>query len=430
MKRLIAIFALLAAASVRAETYAITDATIYTSGPAGKIDHGTVVIRDGKIAAVGASVAVPAGAIRVDAAGKVVTPGLFDPKSRFGIEEVSAVRGTRDDAVKGKELTAAVDVASAINPRSMLIPVNRVAGVTTAAVAPSVTTGGTIVAGRGAVMTLGSLDHYLLRDPAAMFVTLGETGAELAGGSRAAALLSLREALEDARDYLAHRAAYDEARRRRYRLDALDLAAFEPVLKRQIPLVVGVERASDIEAVLGIARDFSLSVVVDGGAEAWMVAGDLAKAKVPVILNPLLDLPWSFEGLGASLENASRLGRAGVLIAFKTGDSHNARNLTQLAGNAVAYGLPYEDALKAITANPSRIYGLDAVTGTIEPGRSADLVLWSGDPLEVTSAPTRVFIEGRDIPMRSRQTLLRDRYLELLRGKGNLPPGYTKPDAK
>jgi imidazolonepropionase-like amidohydrolase len=161
-----------------------------------------------------------------------------------------------------------------------------------------------------------------------------------------------------------------------------------------------------------------------------MVAGDLAKAKVPVILNPLLDLPWSFEGLGASLENASRLGRAGVLIAFKTGDSHNARNLTQLAGNAVAYGLPYEDALKAITANPSRIYGLDAVTGTIEPGRSADLVLWSGDPLEVTSAPTRVFIEGRDIPMRSRQTLLRDRYLELLRGKGNLPPGYTKPDAK
>ena len=166
MKRLIAIFALLAAASVRGETYAITDATIYTSGPAGKIDHGTVVIRDGKIAAVGASVAVPAGAIRVDAAGKVVTPGLFDPKSRFGIEEV----------------TAAVDVASAINPRSMLIPVNRVAGVTTAAVAPSVTTGGTIVAGRGAVMTLGSLDHYLLKDPAAMFVTLGETGAELAGG--------------------------------------------------------------------------------------------------------------------------------------------------------------------------------------------------------------------------------------------------------
>ncbi len=430
MKRLWALLALLAAASLRAETYAITDATIYTSGPAGRIEHGTVVIRDGKIAAVGASVAVPADAIRVDAAGRVVTPGLFDPKSRFGIEEVSAVRETRDDAAKGKDFTAALDVASAINPRSVLIPVNRIAGVTTAVVAPSVTEGGTIVAGRGAVVTLGSLDHYLRKDPAAMFVALGETGSDLAGGSRAASLLYLREALEDARDYLAHRPAYDEARRRRYALDRLDLAALEPVLKREIPLVVSVERASDIEAVLGIARDFALSVVVDGGAEAWMVAGELAKANVPVILNPLLDLPWSFEALGASLENAARLSRAGVLVAFKTGDSHNARNLTQLAGNAVAYGLPYEEALKAITANPARIYGVAAKTGTIEPGRSADLVVWSGDPLEVTSAATRVFIEGKDIPMRSRQTLLRDRYLELLRGKGDLPPEYTKPDGK
>jgi imidazolonepropionase-like amidohydrolase len=424
------LFALLAAASLRAETWAITNATIYTSGPSGRIEHGTVVIREGKIAAVGASVAVPADAIRVDAAGKIVTPGLFDPKSRFGIEEVSGVRETRDDSAKGKEFTAALDVAPAINPRSMLIPVNRIAGVTTAAVAPSVTEKGTIVAGRGAVITLGSLDHDLRKDPAAMFVMLGETGADLAGGSRAASILYLREALEDARDYLAHRTAYDEARRRRYSLGRLDLSAFGPVLEREIPLVVGVERASDIEAALGIARDFDVSVVVDGGAEAWMVAGDLARAHVPVILNPLLDLPWSFEGLGASLENAARLARAGVVIAFKTGDSHNARNLTQLAGNAVSYGLPYEEALKAITVNPARIYGMAGTTGTIEPGRSADVVIWSGDPLEVTSAATRVFIEGRDIPMSSRQTLLRDRYLSLLRGKGDLPPEYTKPDAK
>jgi len=425
-------FLILAAAAGRlcAGTYAITGATVYTLGPAGKIEDGTVVIRDGKIAAVGRSVAIPADAIRVDAAGKIVTPGLFDPKSRFGIEEVSGVRETRDDAVKGREFTAALDVAPAINPRSVLIPVNRIAGVATAVVAPSVTEGGTIVAGRGAVMTLGSTDHYLLKDPAAMFVALGEAGADLAGGSRAAAVLYLREALEDARDYLAHRPAYDEARRRRYRLDRLDLAAFEPVLKREIPMVVAVERASDIEAVLAIARDFDLSVVVDGGAEAWMVAGDLAKAHVPVILNPLLDLPSSFEALGASLENAARLAKAGVVIAFETGDSHNARNLTQLAGNAAAYGLPYEEALKAITANPAKIYGMAGRTGTLEPGRSGDVVIWSGDPLEVTSAPTQVFIEGREIPMTSRQTLLRDRYLALLRHRGALPPEYTKPEPK
>ena len=418
------------AATLSAQTYAITGATVHTLGPAGTIERGTVVIRGGKIAAVGASVPVPAGAIRIDAAGKIVTPGLFDPKSRFGVEEVSGVRETRDDAVKGKEFTAALDIAPAINPRSMLIPVNRIAGVTTAAVAPSVTEGGTIVAGRGAIITLGSTDRYLLKDPAAMYVTLGESGSKLAGGSRAAAILYLREALQDAKDYLAHRAAYDEARRRRYRLDRLDLAAFEPVLKREIPMVVSVERASDIEAALALAREFGISLVVDGAAEGWMVAGDLARAGVPAILQPLEDLPASFETLGATLENAARLAKAGVVVAFETGDSHNARNLTQLAGNAVAYGLPYEEALAAITSNPAKIYGMAGRTGTLEPGKTADVVIWSGDPLEVTSAPTQVFIEGRKIPMTSRQTLLRERYMERLRGEGVLPPEYTKPDEK
>jgi imidazolonepropionase-like amidohydrolase len=265
-------------------------------------------------------------------------------------------------------------------------------------------------------------------DSAAMYVTLGETGSQLAGGSRAAALLQLREALEDARDYLAHRSAYDEARRRPYRLGRLDLAAFEPVLKREIPIVVSVERASDIEAVLALARELGLSLVIEGGAEAWMVAGDLAKAGVPVILDPLVDLPWAFEGLGATLENAARLAKAGVMIAFETGDSHNARNMTQLAGNAVAYGLPWEKALAAITVNPAKIYGMAGRTGTLEPGKSADVVVWSGDPLEVTSAPVQVFIRGEKIPMTSRQTLLRDRYLDFLRGRGTLPPEYVKPE--
>ena len=417
---------LAAAMPLAAGTYAITGGTVHTLGAGGVIERGTVVVRDGKIAAVGASVPVPADAVRIDAAGKIVTPGLFDPRSRFGIVEVSGVRETRDDAVKGKEFTASLDVAPAINPGSMLIPVNRIAGVTAAAVAPSTTEGGTIVAGRGAVISLGPGDHWLRKDPAALYVTLGETGSQLAGGSRAAAILYLREALEDARDYLAHRASYDEARRRPYRLGRLDLAAFEPVLKREIPIVVSVQRASDIEAALALARDFGVSLVIDGGAEAWMVAGDLAKAGVPVVLNPLVDLPWAFEGLGATLENAARLARAGVSIAFETGDSHNARNMTQLAGNAVAAGLPYEQALAAITVNPARIYGM---ANPIEPGRRADLVVWSGDPLEVTSAPVQVFIAGEKIPMTSRQTLLRDRYLGLLRGRGALPPAYDRPRA-
>lgn len=414
-------------ASAEARSFAITNTTVYSLGAEGKIEHGTVVIREGKIAAVGAGIPVPADAERIDGTGKVVTPGLFDAVSHFGIEEVSAVRETRDDSVKGKHFTASFDVTTAINPRSMLIPINRIAGLTNAVVAPEVVHEGTIIAGRGAIITLGSVDHFVLKNPVAMFVTLGETGADLAGGSRAAALLYFREALEDARDYLANRAAYDSNRRRPYLLDRMDLDALEAVLKGEIPVVISVDRASDIESAIGLSREFRFRLVVSGGAEAWMAAGDLAKAGAAVILNPLDDLPSAFESLGSTLENAARLDRAGVLIAFKTGDSHNARTLTQLAGNAVANGLPYERALKSITLNPAKIYGIADRLGSLEPGRDADLVVWSGDPLEVTSAAEHVFIQGRKIPMVSRQTLLRDRYLDYLKGNHELPPQYARP---
>jgi imidazolonepropionase-like amidohydrolase len=409
------------------ENYAITNATVYTLSAAGKIEHGTILVRDGKIAAVGANVAIPPDAVRIDADGKIVTPGLFDPDSQFGIEEVSQVKETRDDTATEKDFTYSLDVAPAINPRSVLIPVNRIAGVTTAVVAPRVTRGSTIAAGRGVVISLGKADVW--KDPAGLFVAFGEEGASLSGGSRTAALLSLREALEDARDYLANKPAYDSARRRPYRLGRVDLAALEPVLKREIPVVLSVDRASDIEAAMGLARDFNLKLVVAGGAEAAMVAGDLARANVAVILNPLQDLPSAFEKLASTLGNAAALARAGVVIAFETGDSHNARNLTQLAGVAVANGLPYEEGLKAIMANPARIYGVEGRTGTLEPGRAANLVIWSGDPLEVTSAAEQVFIEGQKIPMVSRQTLLRDRYIKYLRGNKELPPQYDQPKA-
>lgn len=422
--------AALVPAAVFGETQAIVGATIETLGPAGTIARGTILVRDGKIAAVGANVAIPADAARIDAAGRIVTPGLFDPKSRFGIEEVSGVKETRDDAVKATDIGPAIDVAPAVNPRSMLIPVNRVAGVTTAMVAPTVEDGGTIFAGRGAVITLGSTEGFVLKDPAAMFAVLGEEGADLAGGSRAAAILRLREALDDARDYRENRAAFDSARRRRYALGRLDLEALQPVLRREIPLVVSVQRASDIRALLDLGRETGVSLVVYGGAEAWMEARELAAARVPVILDPLEDLPASFERLGATLENAARLARAGVVIAFETGDSHNARNLTQLAGNAVAYGLPHEDALRAITVNPAKIYGMAGRKGTIEPGKDADLVIWDGDPLEVTSAAERVFIGGTSVPMVNRQTLLRDRYLRLLRGDSARPPAYPAPPGR
>ena len=200
-----------------------------------------------------------------------------------------------------------------------------------------------------------------------------------------------------------------------------DLEALLPVLDGRIPLVAHVHRASDIDAALDLADEFGLRLVVSGGAEAWLVAARLAAANVPVILNPLDNLPKQFESLGATLSNAARLHEAGVLIAFSTEESHNARNMKQLAGNAVANGLPYEAALAAITVNPARIFGLDKTMGSLAPGKDADIVIWDADPLELNAFATHVFIAGREIPMVSRSTLLRDRYLEQ---DESLPPAY------
>lgn len=408
------------------KVYAITGGTVYTLGKAGKVEHGTVLVQGGKITAVGADVDVPDDAERIDASGKIVTPGIFDPQSQFGVVEVGAVKETRDASTGDSRFSAAFDVTDAINPRSVLIPVNRIAGVTRAMVSP--TSGGShIIAGRGAIIDLGSTENFVHRAPAAMFAALGESGAARTGGSRAAALLALHEALQDASDYAGNKSAYASNQRRNYTLSRLDLEALGPVLTGEEPLVVHVNRASDIEAALRLARDFKLKLIISGGAEAWMVADQLAAAHVPVLLNPLEDLPSHFETLGATLENASRLQKAGVLIAFATGDTHNARNVTQAAGNAVANGLPWIDALKALMLNPAMIYGMEKHMGTLEQGKVADVVIWNGDPLELSTFADQVFIAGRKVPMVSRQTLLRDRHLKALRDGQSMPPGYIHP---
>ena len=416
----------LVAAPAFADTYAITGGTVYTLGSAGKIEHGIVIVKDGKITAVGADVAIPAGATRIDATGKMVTPGIIDPESVFGLDEVDAVSQTQDATLTSTRYTASFDPTAGINPRSMVIPVNRVEGVTRAVVAPG--NNSSILQGLGSVISLDGVKGYVLKDPVAMFVTLGEAGQKTAGGARGGALMSLREALQDARDYATNRAAYDKAARRSYVLSRPDLEALQPVLKGEMPVVVQVDRASDIEAVLSLAAEFKLRLVVSGGAEAWLVADDLAKAKVPVILNPTRDLPESFESLGAEFQDAVKLQKAGVLIAFEVGDTHKSWNVRQYGGIAVSNGLPWLEAVKAMTVNPARIYGMDKGVGTLEPGKDADLVVWSGDPLEVTSFADQVFIRGKAISMADRQRELRDRYLPYVKPDAPaLPPAYSAP---
>ena len=411
-----------AATGVRAETIAITNATVHTMTASGVLEDATIIIRDRKITAVASNAVVPKDAKIIDATGKIITPGLFDSYSYLGLVEISLAEETVDNYQISKRFSAGFDVADAINPRSTLIPVNRIEGITRALVAPLSTEGGSHIAGLGAVIHLGSTDKFIDRRQAALFADTGEFGGYLAGGSRAAAILQLREMLQDTQDYVANKLAYEGQGRREYAAKRLDLEALEAVLEGRTPLVLKVDRASDIEAALRLARDFELRLIIAGGAEAWLVAAKLAAQNVPVLLDPMDNLPQRFETLGARLDNAALLHKAGVTIAFATIDSHNARNLKQAAGNAVANGLPYEAALEALTVNPARIYHIADNYGSVAAGMDADLVIWDADPLEVTTFAEQVFIRGREIPMVSRQTLLRDRYLEA----NDWPPAYKQ----
>jgi imidazolonepropionase-like amidohydrolase len=394
------------------DVVAITNARLLTAaGPA--IERGTIVIRDGRIAAVGADAAVPAGARVIDGAGKVVTPGFIESATQIGIVEIPlSADGTADQQTSEPGIGAAFTVLDAFNPHSTVIPVTRVEGVTRALVLPGGT--GHVLVGQGAVMDLGGgyVPQAVTRAPAAMLALLGESGAGVTGGSRGSAMLRLRETLEDARDFAANRAAFNSAQRRGYTRSRLDLEALQPVLKGEVPLAVQANRASDLLAAIRLAEQFKLRLVLMGAAEGWMVADELAARKVPVVVKPLTNLP-AFDSLGATLENAARLTSAGVTVALSTFDTHNARNLRQEAGNAIAYGLAPDAALAAVTLTPARLWGVADRVGSLEPGKEADLVVWSGDPFELLTSAEHVFIRGVEVSKDTRQRQLLERYRDV-----------------
>lgn len=426
MSRLLAVFLTLGlSVSAGAQTTAIIGGKIHTVGPQGTIDEGTVLIVDGRIAAVGSDVAVPDGAETIDASGKVVTPGLFSSFGQLGLVEVSGSAGPVDSQQRGDLFSAGFDVADAYNRRSTLVAINRIEGVTRSVIAPTPgypdeSGSGHVIAGLAAIVNLGDTE-VLDQRGAAMVVVLGESGSNFADGTRTAAWLVLRNALDEALDYRDHKGEFERGARRSYVHSVADLEALQGVINGNTPMLVAVDRASDIEVLIDFVDEYSVTAIIIGGAEAWMLADEIAAADIAVLVSPTTNLPGNFDRLNARLESTAILSGAGVKIAIADSgaQTHNARNITQAAGNAVANGLDWDTALRAITLTPAEIFGMGSVAGSLETGKAADVVIWPGDPLELTSYPDQVFINGVKIPMVSRQTLLRDRYLQ-----SDKPPAY------
>ncbi len=395
---------------------------IYTVGASGTLADGDVLIQNGKIVSVGPNIPAPAGATVINAEGKPVTPGLMASYTQIGIQEIDQVDETNDSSNDPSIDSAAFDVADAINPNSTLIPVARIAGVTRATVAPGIGPG--VFYGQAAVIHLGNGPDLLVKRAAGVLVSLGPVGQNRDRGRRPDIWAKFRETMDDAREYWAERARYHQPGGSRDQRSArIDLDALGPVIQGQEPLIVHAERASDIRQAVAYGQTQKIRMVILGGQEGWMVAKDLADAHVPVIVDAEMNLPDYFADLGATLKNAARLDAAGVTVVFMPQSDDPAeytRTLAQIAGNAVANGMPWDHALAAITRNPAQVWGISDSYGTLEAGKDADVVIWDGDPLNL-STPTAVFIKGVDIPLVSRQTMLRDRYRDLKRKNPPFP---------
>ena len=455
----------LLASAAPAQTIAITGGTVALGDGSDPIEGGTVVIRNGRIVAAGRGVAVPAGAQTVDATGKWVTPGIFAGFSRVGLAEVDAVGNANDVSAENSPFSAAIDVAPAVNPRAAAISISRANGVTRAVVAPA--TGKSIFAGQGAIIDLGDDMQPITRARAFQFVEFGETGSNEAGGSRAATFVLFRNALREARELsrfspgISGGGGQREPRANDQRdlpleevpgpsqqmlggsanrgddvlLTRFDAAALVPVLTGRQPLLVHVERASDILQVLGLRREFpNLRLVLVGATEGWTVADQIRESGVPVIANALVNLPASFEQLAATQSNFGRMRAAGINVAMGSINEDETRMVQvarQNAGNLVALtrvpgatGLSWGEALAAITSRPAEVMGMGGEIGSLRPGRRADVVIWSGDPLDTTATAQLVMIDGVQQPLDTRQTKLRDRYRTVT--EGQMPKAYDR----
>jgi hypothetical protein len=399
--------------AVQADAILIRGASVHTMTADGTLENTDIFITDGKIQRIGKNLPVPQDDVAVfNAEGKPLTPGFFAGITSIGITEVSAVEESSDSALALQEMHPEFNVVPAYNPNSSLIPVTRIEGFTFTLL--DADPQGSIFGGQGRLVQLDGGYASFIGKPV-LFISVGRDASSMTGGSRAAQWMLLNQAMQEADNPPAPTESTLLTRAGRATLSAF-------VINGKV--IFNVDRASDILETLRFAKKYGLDAVISSGTEAWMVAGQLATANVPVLLDPLSNLPGNFDQLGARLDNAAILQAAGVEVIITGAGSHNARKQRQMAGNAVSYGLPHEAGIAALTSNPARVFGVADQQGSIQADKPANVVLWSGDPLDVTSAAEVVVINGKLIPMESRQTKLRDRYLP---ENPAMPRAYIKP---
>lgn len=396
-----------AAAKAPKQVLAVVGGKVHV-GDGRVLEDATVLCEDGLVAKVEKGLAAPAGAVVVDAKGAEVTPGLVEGAGQIGLVEIDLEGSARDvEEVGADRNRAAFRAADGYNALSTVVGVARAGGLTSVVAAPS----GGLISGVSSWADLAgaTADEALVERALALHVTVDRLGA-------ATALLRLREAFDDARAYAKNKAGYERNQSRALAASRLDLEAMAACLPggargaRKVPVVFHASAAGHLASCLAVAKEFGLDPIFAGAHEAWRVADTLAKAGAGVLVNPLDNGPATFQSIGARADAAALLVKAGVKTAIATFGAHEARKLRQLAGNAVRAGLPHAAAISCITREPARLYGLDARYGTLEPKKVANLVVWSGDPLELSTRVRAVVIRGAKASLENRQTELLAKY--------------------
>lgn len=376
------------------------------------VQDATILIEDGKVRASGAGLTVPTGFRVIDAKGAIVTPGIMNSNSRLALTEDEGAENT-DSGVTSGPFGEAFDPESALNANSTVLPVVRSNGLTRTAVLPSGSAAAPF-AGEATLLVLNEGPYILDKARAAVVVKVGGMLEKSTGGSRAAAWMLLRTAL-DAAAREGKPAVPGQAPLASFAgTTPENLAALKPVLAGKIPLVIEASRESDLRQAVALVDEYKIHLIIVGAEEGWRVAPLLASRHIAVVLNPFTDSPSTFDAIGSRLQNAAILDKAGVQIAFEgafVGVTFNAGlDTREGAGLAVANGMPWNDALRAITSGAAEMWGIADHYGTLEPGKDADLVVWDGDPLEPSTNPTLVMVRGKVVSLDNRQLMLERRY--------------------